>query len=173
MGGVIVVVLATLIVWYHISSTPHRASTNAIDGVQCQDSTTFTNKDHVYLQILYQETPVPVSANIGVRNSCSYWLNTEDNSGVVYVETPPQNTGTTFTLGQFFSVWGQQLSSNRVATIKAGGGQQLRTWVNGKRYYGDPSGIRLRSHDVIVIQVGPPYQVPPPTYTWNKSRFPH
>jgi hypothetical protein len=173
VGGVILVVLAGLLLWYHISTSPHVASTSAIDGVQCQDSTTFTNKDHIYLQILYQQTPVPVGANIGVRKSCSYWLNTEDNSGVIYAETPPQSTGTTFTLGQFFAVWGQPLSSSRVATISPGNGQQLRIWVNDKRYHGNPAGIKLRSHDVIVIQVGPPYQLPPPSYTWNKSRYPH
>ncbi len=44
--------------------------------------------------------------------SCFYWLHSHQEDGVIHVESP--STSLSFTLGQFFAIWGVPLSSTQV-----------------------------------------------------------
>lgn len=146
---------------------------NPIAGVTCAKTSPTAVQDHVNLQIFYQETPVSVPAKVGVKSNCSYWLHTTDDSGVIAITLPESEKHHTFTLGTFFQIWGQPLSKDRVATLKTSDKVHMRVWVNGTRYRGNPAHIPLTSHKVIVIQLGPPFIDPVPSYTWNDKAYPH
>jgi hypothetical protein len=167
VGGVLAVILIGLFIWYRVASGP--AEGQPVGNVQCNSGEQLATHYHAHLTILYQQTPVPVPANIGIKSGCLYWLHTHDDSGIVHVEAPQNQASAQFTLGTFFQVWGQTLSSSQVATIPVDKGQQVRVWVNGKVYRGDPNGIVLKKGEQIVIQIGPPYQAPPPSYTWPSN----
>ena len=62
------------------------------------------------------------------------------------VESPVKRT---FTLGNFFDIWGQPLSSNQV--LQYSDGKPLRVFVNGKPYTGDPRAIELQAHTLIAL----------------------
>lgn len=173
VGGVLAVMLIGLFVWYKVASGgPSPTNTQPIANVQCNSGEQLASHYHVHVDILYQGTPVPIPANTGIKSSCLYWLHTHDDSGVVHVEIPKDQAKNQFTLGQFFKIWGQPLSRHQVATITAGKGQQVKIWVDGKPYTGDPNAIVLKSHKTITIEIGPPFQDPPPTYTWDTSQYP-
>ncbi len=140
-----------------------------VANIKCDQGEQTAVHYHAHLAILYHGTPVPIPALVGIPNQgqCLYWLHTHDTTGVIHVEAPSSASKRTFTLGEFFQVWRQPLNSKRVASLDVGKGEQLKIWVDGKPYRGDPNQVALKSHAQIVLQIGPDFQDPPPTYTWG------
>jgi hypothetical protein len=116
---------------------------------------------HQHLDLFVDGKHVTVPAAIGIDAGQQFIaaLHTHDPSGVLHVESPEPKT---FTLGQFFGVWGVPLSHNQIGGLMTGGGKELRTWVNGKGLKGDPAKIDLASHQEIVIAYGSAAQMPKP-----------
>ena len=137
-----------------------------IDGIQCNQSEGAVTHIHQHLAIYDRGTTLAVPAGIGINDAqgCLFWLHTHDATGVIHVESP--NQAATYTLGQFFDVWGQPLSRTQVATARATGAGRLRAYVNGRLYTGDPRSISLTSHERITLEVGPPW-VTPPSFTFT------
>lgn len=172
-AAIAVLVAALAVGGVYFKLNYHPAPTyNPIAGVSCAKTAPTAVKNHVNLQIFYQETPVAVPAKVGVKSNCSYWLHTTDDSGVIAITLPESEKHHTFTLGTFFQIWGQPLSEHQVTTLKTSDKVHMRVWVNGKRYHGNPGNIPLTSHKVIVIQLGPPFIDPVPTYSWNDKTYP-
>jgi hypothetical protein len=170
------VLIAALIiggVYFKMNYKPPPPTYNSIDGVSCVATNPTAVQTHVNLQILYQETPVAVPANIGVKSDCSYWLHTSDDSGVIDITLPESQKHQTYTLSTFFNIWGQPISKHQVATLKTSNSVQMKVWVDGSPYHGNPADIPLTSHRIIVIQFGPPFQDPPPSFTWDTKTYPH
>jgi hypothetical protein len=163
--------LVTIVAAYRLSTT-HATSAPTIDGVQCQGVSGSAQQYHVHLDLLYKEQPVTIPGQIGQSSHCTYWLHTSGTDGIITVRLPPEAASTQLTLGQFFAVWKQPLSQRQVATLPVSSGETLRVWVNGRRYEADPANIVLRSHEQIVLEIGPPFEEPPPTYTWNTRAYP-
>ena len=91
-------------------------------------------------------------------------LHTHDPSGVIHVESP---RGTSFTLGQFFDVWGVRLTATCLGGYCNAGKSIVRVWANGKRRLGDPRTLPLTSHEEILVSFGTDRQLPakiPPSY---------
>ena len=78
-------------------------------------------------------------------------IHTHSTSGIIHIE--PDRPGI-FTLGQFFDEWGVRLSSDCVGGYCAGGGKQLRVYVNGKRSSGNPRSIVLTNRQEIAVVFG-------------------
>jgi hypothetical protein len=104
-----------------------------------------------------------------IDDDCVYQLHTHDNSGIVHVE--PQTPHQTFTLAQFFDIWGQPLSSTGAAGY-TGTVRVFRTHLDGgpsetREVRDDPRAVTIneRPHDDIAVQVGPPWALLP-RYAW-------
>ena len=170
VGGLFLAVFLVLIVWYKVQTTSSTATNTGqpVNSIQCETGEQLATHYHSHVDILWKNQPVPIPANTGIPSgsSCLYWMHTHDDSGVIHIEAPVGQASRKFTLGDFFAVWGQPLSRTQVATLQVGSGNQLKVWVNGKPYTGDPSKIVLKSHEQIVIEIGPPFTQPPPTFSW-------
>jgi hypothetical protein len=94
---------------------------------------------------------VPALIGINVPQRFIAELHTHDQSGIVHVESP---TVRTFTLGNFFDVWGLRFSSRCLGGYCANGARHVNVWVNGKRVRTDPRKILLLSHQEIVVAYG-------------------
>jgi hypothetical protein len=141
-----------------------------IDGIQCQGSEQVAYHIHAHLAIYVDGKVRQVPYGVGMAppvqtsgsgastfatgGTCFYWLHTHASDGVIHIESPTQ---TVYTLGQFFDVWGQQLTTGQVGPETG----KVSVFVNGKPYTGDPKAITLGSHDNIQLDVGNP--VVPPT----------
>jgi hypothetical protein len=79
-------------------------------------------------------------------------LHTHSTSGLIHIE--PDRRGT-YTLGQFFDEWGVRLTSTCVSGYCAGGGKELRAFVDGKRVR-DPRAIVLTNRQEIAVVFGGP-----------------
>jgi hypothetical protein len=137
-----------------------------VGGISCDAQEGQRIHIHQHLVVLDHGRPVDIPANVGqptVRR-CIYWLHTHTPDGVIHIEAPLDRS---FTLGDFFKVWGQPLTRTTAGSARAGKGTSLRVWVNGKRYTGDPRAIALKAHTDIVIEAGPPFPTPPRFTTWG------
>jgi hypothetical protein len=114
---------------------------------------------HQHLDVFADGKQVTVPAGIGIDPGQQFIspLHTHDPSGVMHVESA---TPETFTLGQFFGVWGVPLDRSGIGGMQVGGGKELRAWVNGNPASGDPAKIALASHQEIVLAYGTPAQMP-------------
>ena len=74
------------------------------------------------------------------EGDASIWVHTHTPDGIIHIEAPEARS---FTLGDFFNIWGQPLSRTEAAAAKAVRRAAFRVWVNGKSYRGDPRAIKL------------------------------
>jgi hypothetical protein len=139
-----------------------RATSRSIDGISCDFSEAATYHVHAHLAILVRGRAVagpPANTGIHIEHLCLYWLHTHDSTGIIHIEAPRRISPT---LGQFFDIWGQPLSRQRVATHLVGAGQALRVFVGPTLYRGNPRAIKLYEHTKVTLEIGPPFVAPPP-----------
>lgn len=138
-----------------------------IDGIQCQSMEGAVEHIHARVELYQRGKAVQVPEQIGMSSTagCLYWVHTHTSDGYIHIESPVKRT---FTLGNFFDIWGQPLSWTQASSVTAGKGQKLSIWIDGKAWHGkDPNAIVLNDHELIVIQSGPPFAKPAPP-DWEK-----
>jgi hypothetical protein len=138
-----------------------------INGISCDAQEGQRIHIHQHLAIFDHGTSVPIPQYIGIPEGqrCIYWLHTHTPDGIIHIEAPKDRS---FTLGDFFAVWGQPLDRTHAATARTKRGERMRVWVNGTPYAGDPAKIPLTAHADIVIQVGPPFTKPVAFTNWGR-----
>jgi len=120
---------------------------------------------HQHLDVFVDGKHIDVPAYIGFGGDASTLKFTfitelhthqgEDN--YIHVESG-QNLR--YVLGQFFGAWGVRLTRTCLGNFN-GGCRNLKVWVNGKPYRGNPELLPLKKHDEIVVSVGkPPAKIP-------------
>jgi hypothetical protein len=121
---------------------------------------------HQHLAVLEHGRAITVPEDVGrpLAAQCLYWLHTHTPDGIIHVESPGFRT---FTLGNFFDVWGEPLTRTNVAGARVKPSERIVTWVDGHRYAGDPRKIELTQHLDVTIEVGPPFAKPAPFTAWN------
>ena len=137
-----------------------------IDGIRCDQMEGAVLHIHQHLAIRDHGKPVTVPEDVGrpIVAQCFYWLHTHTPDGIIHIESPNFRS---FTLGNFFDVWGQPLSKTDVAGAKPKKNEHVAVWVDGNPYSGDPRKIPLTTHLDVTIEVGPPYTKPAPFTQWN------
>ncbi|MEA2476500.1 MAG: hypothetical protein QOC87_699 [Actinomycetota bacterium] len=126
---------------------------------------------HQHLDIFIGGRKVPVPAGIGIASDNSFIapLHTHDSTGIMHVESDVRQT---FTLGQFFDVWGVRLDAQCIGGYCAGGGRTLTVYVNGSTFSGNPRDVELTSHEEIVLDFGNSSEQPahiPSSYNFPKG----
>src|SRR4029450_4272907 len=119
---------------------------------------------HQHLDLYVDGRKVLVPAGIGIDPAVGYApLHTHDPSGVIHVESP---TVRTYTLGEFFAVWGGRITPSGLGGYCAGGGRRLRLFVDGRADRGDPTTLALAAHQELggaLRTAGPRASASPPT----------
>jgi hypothetical protein len=132
-----------------------------------QEALTYHIHQHLDLFVNGQRVAVPPDVGIDPAAGIITVLHTHDSSGYIHVESP---TVASYSLGQFFAVWGVPLSKSCIGSLCTSGGKVLRAWVNGNPVAADPSRIVLDAHQEIVVAYGTPAQMPknvPSTYDFS------
>jgi hypothetical protein len=115
---------------------------------------------HQHLDIYVDGRKVPVPALIGIDPAVGFApLHVHDTSGVIHVESASVRS---YTLGQFFAVWGVRFAPTCLGGYCAAGDRRLRVYVDGAPYRGDPTAITLEPHQEIVVAFGTAAQLPSP-----------
>ena len=128
-------------------------------------STSVKQHIHAHLDISVDGNKVQVPPDIGIGSTYTSPLHTHDpattttsDSATIHVEAP---TDETYTVGQFFDVWGVLLSSSCLGGYCTSGNLTLHAFVDGK-LVPDPRAIPLKEHEEIVLAYGAPSDVPSP-----------
>jgi hypothetical protein len=140
-----------------------------IDGIACQASEQVLFHIHAHLTIFVRGVARHVPAGIGIAPpyqveatpqgafvggaSCFMWLHTHAADGIIHTESPVQRT---YRLGEFFDLWGQPLSRNRVGPAHG----RVTALFNGQVFTGNPREIPLLAHAQIQLEVGRPLLAP-------------
>jgi hypothetical protein len=116
---------------------------------------------HQHLDLYVDGRRVTVPAGIGIDETQGFIspLHTHDESGVIHVESPDVRT---FTLGQFFAVWGVRLTPRCLGGYCATGSKVIRVFADGQRFAGDPRRLPLAEHEEILVAYGTGAQLPRP-----------
>jgi hypothetical protein len=129
---------------------------------------------HQELQIFIDGQQVNLPASIGIdtadkRISIIHVHQSSPPDNVIHVESPEQRT---FTLGDFFGVWGMNFTPTSIGGFSNVGGKTLKVFVDGQPYGGNPTKVPLNNHAVIVVTFGTPQELPSPipgTFDWASS----
>jgi hypothetical protein len=139
--------------------TPHWQNGNTstggtgadVDGLVCASGMSELYHVHAHLAIVSDGQWLALPANVGILSQCNYEMHTHDSTGIIHIETPNLKT---FTLGQFFDIWGQTLSSTNVAGVTGTVVAYINDNGDVRRYEGDLRSIELISHRDITLQIG-------------------
>jgi hypothetical protein len=121
------------------------------DGIGCSPGAETRVRALAHLDVFVDGRAVTVPAGVGVRPTCSYWVRTTAADGVVTIGSPQRRS---FTLGNFFDIWGAPLTAGRLLTFDVNAGRPLRAFVDGRLREGDPRAIRLEDGREIALVLG-------------------
>ena len=153
--------------------TAHGGNGQAVDGIQALSREMLKTHFHSHLSLFYRGELIAIPYGIGIvkpfeaekgfvgSGKAIYWLHTHDATGIIHVESPDERT---YTLGNFFDIWGRPLGPNNVASFHG----KVHAYVDGKPYPGDPRRIPLGEHTEITLVIGTP-NVTPPRYEFPES----
>ena len=156
-----------------LATTATKATGNPVDGIRCDTSEQVLFHIHAHLTVFVNGSPRQIPAGIGIpgaqaqntpkgtfisNGTCFYWLHTHAADGIIHTESPVHRT---YTLGNFFNIWGQPLGPSQVGPAKG----HVTAIYNGKVYEGNPRDIPIKADAQIQLQVGTPL-VAPESITW-------
>jgi hypothetical protein len=151
-----------------LTSTSAEAMAGSVNGVRCLGAEQLLFHIHAHLTVYVKGSARRIPYGIGIpgakvqqtpagpyvgTGSCFFWLHTHAADGIIHIESPVQRT---FTLGDFFDVWEQQLSSTRVGPATG----RVTAIYNGRLYLANPRDIPLTAHAQIQLDVGTPLVAP-------------
>jgi hypothetical protein len=140
-----------------------------IAGIRCQSGEQVAYHIHAHLTIVVRGHLRKVPGGVGIAApyevastpagrfvpgaSCFMWLHTHAADGLVHIESPVKRT---YTLGDFFDIWGQPLSRHRVGRAQG----HVTALLNGHVFTGNPRQIPLLAHAQIELEVDHPIVAP-------------
>lgn len=143
-------------------------ASSTIDGIRCQGTEQVLFHIHVHLTVFVNGAPRRIPYGIGIPGAqitltsagryvaagrCFYWLHTHAADGIIHIESPVRRT---YTLGNFFDVWGQRLSPSQVGPVAG----HVTALYSGQVFRGSPRDIPLTTHAQIQLDVGRPLVAP-------------
>jgi hypothetical protein len=118
-----------------------------------------TMHEHANLQIFVHGDQEPVPANIGLDGDLHAPLHTHETSGTVHMESDQIRD---FTLGEFFDVWGVQLTERCLGAYCEDGQSALRLFEDGVEVTGSIRNVVLKDQTVYVLTFGTEDELPDP-----------
>jgi hypothetical protein len=151
-----------------LAGTTTAATGQPVDGISCNSAEQTIFHIHAHLTVFVNGSARQVPAAIGIpgaqaqataqgpfiaTGNCFYWLHTHAADGIIHIESPVQRT---FTLGNFFDIWGQPLGPDQAGPATG----HVVALYNGQVYVGNPRDIPLTAHAQIQLMVGTPLIAP-------------
>jgi hypothetical protein len=152
-----------------LASNATSARGSVIDGIHCFGNEQTLFHVHTHLTIFVNGSQREIPYGIGIvpprqvsqtsagpfveSGACFYWLHTHAPDGIIHIESPVVRT---YTLGNFFDIWGQPIGPDQVGPAKG----KVTAFYNGKLYVGNPGNIPIGNHTQIQLDVGTPLIAP-------------
>ena len=174
--GIIVLIAVILLLGNHTTKPTMNMNPNNLSGIQTGNAPWPIELDHLrerlsaiclpalseegtvlhihqHLDIFIEGKPISVPAGIGINEAGGFIspIHTHDDTAIIHVESPTMQT---FTLGQFFDIWGVRFTDQCIGGYCSQGDKTLKVFVNGHLFNGDPRQIDLQQHQEIVVTYG-------------------
>jgi hypothetical protein len=116
--------------------------TKSIGGIQCDKIEHLVFHNHTKLVVKIQNKTQNIPGGLGIiPNNCIFWLHTHDESGIIHIESPLNQT---YTLGQFLNIWKTFDNSSFINNLSAvSDNHDINIFSNGVAI--DPSSIDFNS----------------------------
>jgi hypothetical protein len=134
-----------------------------VDNIRCDAAEQLAFHIHAHISIYINGKDVPLPAQVGITNTCFYWLHTHDTSGVIHMEAPQV---VTLHLGTFLKMWLDQFPQLQYPT-QLSSTTGWKVYINGKPYNGNFNAIQLKAHELITLAYNTPNVVPDTVFNWN------
>jgi hypothetical protein len=154
-------------VYWPDGNTPTGGTGADVDGLTCAPGMAVNYHVHAHLAIINNGQWLALPQQIGILGQCDYEMHTHDRTGIIHIEAPSLRT---FTLGQFFDIWGQPLTDTNVAGVTGNVVAYINDNGDARRYMGDLRSIGLISHRDITLQIGTPAVSTLATYSWYEPQ---
>lgn len=120
-----------------------------------------TMHEHANVKIYVHGTQQTVPMDIGIDSATGMIqsMHTHDDTGTVHMESSRSRT---FTLGEFFGVWGVRLTPSCMGAYCNDQQNEIRVYVDGQQQSGDPREITLDDQGVVVVTYGTEKELPDP-----------
>lgn len=130
-------------------------------GLPALTSEGTTLHTHQHLGIFINGNQIAIPADIGVDDPAKFIapIHTHDATAVIHIESPVVQT---FTLGQFFDIWGVRFTQDCIGGYCAGNGRTLQVFSNGQLVTGNFRDLALTERQEIVIVFGDTTTLPSP-----------
>jgi hypothetical protein len=123
-----------------------------VNGVSCDLQEHSQAHYHAHLSLYINNQAVTVPGNIGVSDSCLYWLHTHNSTGVVHIEAPKNQV---YNLGTFVQIWASRFPElSYPSELNQTSGWSV--FINGKPYDGDFRQLQFADHQVITLHYNSP-----------------
>ena len=132
--------------------TPTGGNGQPVDGIEGSSREMLSVHIHAHLALVLEGTANRRAVQIGILKPFQltngfvgmgngfYWLHTHDATGILHIESPDART---YTLGNFFDIWGQPLTTRNVAGLQG----PVTSFVERQASSdGDPRAIVLAEH---------------------------
>ena len=151
-----------------LAGTASKANGETVDGIECSTAEQTLFHIHAHLTPFADGVARQVPYGIGIpedqaeqtpqgpfvaHGRCFYWLHTHAADGIIHIESPVERQ---YTLGEFFDIWKQPLSSTQVGPASG----KVTAFYNGQVFSGEPRDIPLTAHAQIQLDVGNPLVAP-------------
>lgn len=131
---IIAIVAIALLGWQRILSMQTSKQQGAgTDKVPCIDASRPVPDSlhiHPHLTIVINGQQQAIPAQIGLSPSCERVIHTHDATGEIHIEP---NDPMTFTLGDFFNIWGKTFNQNQILDSKTDANHEIVMTVDGKQ----------------------------------------
>lgn len=153
--GVIGIVIAAIFYLVYSANNTIDSGFPQIDGIPCETQEYSTFHIHAHMDIFVNDQHMEIPSQIGIQNTCLYWLHTHTSDGVIHIESPKEKD---FMIGQFLDIWKSK-------------GQTLPTdnpeiFINGNLISTKLNNTVMSAHDEIVLVYGNVPQSMPSFYNF-------
>lgn len=142
-----------------------------VGELECLESIPSGFHEHAHLSVFLNGEALAVPNHVGIvalspTEECQYQLHTHNATGMLHMHA---ETPTSFTLGQFFAIWGEPLERDNVAGLMD---MPVVVYItddgadSASVYEGELGAIELISHREITFQIGTEI-TEIPQFTWT------
>ena len=124
-----------------------------------EEGTVLHTHQHIDIYIQGNHTDIPYG--IGINDVAGFIspIHVHDEANIIHVESP---TVQTFTLGQFFDVWGVRFTDVCIGGYCNDIESKLKVFINGKEIKNNFRDVSLTAHEEIAVIYGKEKDMPSP-----------
>lgn len=157
---IVVIVVAVGSVWYGLRPAGEQVRSQELTTVRlytlpagdptlttCISPDKISMRLNVHLRIVINNSEIRIPARIGQDQNCVRPVHTKDSSGTIYVESPVNYP---YTLKDFFAVWNQLFTKDKLFFLRANDNHKIEMTVNGQQSFDYEDHVLVDGEEIVI-----------------------